>query len=91
MIYKTAVDSGASTSAITRNATSEDSSEIHNSMNNNTQVVNEQPQEVNELDAVFWPISPDQSTVPETPPQPKQPEPLQHDVTLAPYKKTHTL
>ena len=62
-------------------------------MNDNTQVVNEQPQEVNELeiDAVFRPISPDQSIVPDTPPQPKQPEPLQHDVTLAPYKKTHTL
>ena len=56
-------------------------------MNDITQVVNEQPQEVNELeiDAVLRPISPDQSIVPDTPPQPKQPEPLQHDVTLAHY------
>ena len=56
-------------------------------MNDNTQAVNEQPQEVNELDidAVFRPISHDQSIVPDTPPQPKQPEPLQHDVTLAGY------
>ena len=56
-------------------------------MNDITQVVNEQPQEVNELeiDAVFRPISPDQSIVPDTPPQPKQPEPLHYDGTLAPY------
>ena len=56
-------------------------------MNDITQVVNEQPQEVNELeiDAVFRPISPDQSIVPDTPPQPKQPDSLQHDVTLAHY------
>ena len=55
-------------------------------MNDNTQVVNEQPQEVNELDidAVFG-LSVMISLVPDTPPQPKQPEPLQHDVTLAGY------
>ena len=55
-------------------------------MNDITQVVNEQPQEVNELDidAVFG-LSVMISLVPDTPPQPKQPEPLQHDVTLAGY------
>ena len=55
-------------------------------MNDNTQVVNEQPQEVNELDidAVFG-LSVMISLVPDTPPQPQQSEPLQHDVTLAGY------